>query len=64
MWQNVQDYSHIIAYYLDLQFWAFLQLVLKLHLGYSDYWWYYEWQVHGSSYVHYLFWILSALSLN
>ena len=37
VWENVQDCSHIVAYYLDLRFRAFLQLVLKLYLDYIDY---------------------------
>jgi hypothetical protein len=64
MWQNVQDCPHIVAHYLDLWFRAFLWLVLKPYLGYSDYWWRYEWQVCGSGHVHCLFWIPSAPSLN
>ena len=55
MWQNVQDCSHIVAQYLDLRFRAFLRLVLKPYLGYSDYWWRFEWQVRGSGHVHCLF---------
>ena len=37
MWQNIQDCLHIVAHYLDLQFRAFLRLILKSYLGYSDY---------------------------
>jgi len=37
MWQNVQDCPHIVAYYLDLRFQAFLRLVLEPYLGYKDY---------------------------
>ena len=62
--QNVQDCPYIVAYYLDLWFQAFLQLVLELYLSYKDYWWRYEWQAYGSSYVHCLFQIPSAPSLN
>lgn len=64
MWQNVQDCPHIVAYYLDLRFQAFLRLVLEPYLGYKDYWWRYEWQARGSGHVHCLFWIPSAPSLD
>ena len=64
MWQNVQDYPHIVAHYLDLRFRAFLRLVLKPYLGHSDYWWRYEWQICGSGHIHCLFWIPSVPSLN
>ena len=64
VWQNVQDCPHIVAYYLDLRFRAFLRLVLEPYLGYMDYWWRYEWQARGSGHQHCLFWIPSAPSLD
>ena len=63
VWENVQDCPHIVAYYLDLRFRAFLQLVVKPYLGFTDHWWRYEWQSRGSGHLHCLFWVPTAPSL-
>jgi Helitron helicase-like domain at N-terminus len=63
-WENVQDCPHIVAYYLDLRFRAFLRLVLKPYLAFTDHWHRYEWQARGSGHNHGLYWVPSAPSLN
>ena len=64
VWQNVQDHPHIVAAYLELRLRAFLRLVLRPWLGYSDYWMRFEWQARGSGHIHALFWIEGAPALD
>jgi hypothetical protein len=56
VWENIQNYPHIVAHYLDIRFRAFLRLVLGPYLGITDYWFRYEWQHRGSGHVHCLLW--------
>jgi ATP-dependent DNA helicase PIF1 len=64
VWSNVQDLPHIVAYYLDIRFRAFLKHVVCPYLGVTDHWFRYEWQHRGSGHVHCLFWTESAPALD
>jgi hypothetical protein len=42
IWQAVQDYPYLIAYYLLIQFWTFIEYVLQPFLGFIDHWYRFE----------------------
>jgi ATP-dependent DNA helicase PIF1 len=64
VWSNIQDYSHIVAHYLNIRFQAFQKHVIGLYLGVTDHWIRYEWQYRGSGHLHCLFWTESAPPLD
>jgi ATP-dependent DNA helicase PIF1 len=59
-WDQVQIQPHLIAHYLTIRFQAFMDHVLLPFLGFTDYWYRFEWQARGSGHLHCLFWIPSA----
>jgi ATP-dependent DNA helicase PIF1 len=44
VWDRVQDHPHLIAHYLAIRFHAFMDHVLRPLLGFTDYWYRFEWQ--------------------
>ena len=64
VWDQVQDQPHLIAHYLVIRFQAFTDHVLRPFLGFTDYWYRFEWQARGSGHLHCLFWIPAAPSLD
>ena len=64
VWDRVQDHPHLIAHYLVIRFHAFMDHVLRPLLGFTDYWYRFEWQDRGSGHLHCLFWIPDAPPLD
>ncbi len=60
VWDNVQNYPHVIAHYPEIRLQAFMRLVVKPLLGYTDYWHRYEWQARGSGHIHCLLWVIRS----
>lgn len=58
--QNVKNYPHIIAAWLDIRFKLYLDIVAKEFFGITDSWYRYEWQARGTGHIHCIIWIESA----
>jgi ATP-dependent DNA helicase PIF1 len=56
-WQNIQDYPHIIAAWLDIRFKAWFKIVCQEELHVVDYWYRYEWQARGTGHIHCIVWL-------
>jgi hypothetical protein len=57
VWEKVQSHPHVIAHYLVIRFQVFIDRVLRPFLGFTDYWYRFEWQARGSGHLHCLLWI-------
>ena len=64
VWDRVQDHPHLIAHSLAIRFQAFMDHVLLPLLGFTDYWYRFEWQARGSGHLYCLFWIPGASPLD
>ena len=60
VWEKVQSHPHVVAHYLVIRFQVFIDRVLRPFLGFTDYWYRFEWQARGSGHLHCLLWIPEA----